>query len=98
MRGARDLVRRMQRRSYDLQLAAPEQFDPLPTQSELSQVRARTLVVTGRHDLATFRSIGADLAARLPGARRVDLPWAGHLPSLERPDEILSLLVDFLER
>ncbi|MEV4900616.1 alpha/beta hydrolase [Citricoccus sp. NPDC055426] len=95
--GARDLVRRMQRRSYDLQLAAPEQFDPLPTQSELSHVRARTLVVTGRHDLTTFRRIGADLAARLPGARRVDLPWAGHLPSLERSDEILSLLVDFLE-
>jgi 3-oxoadipate enol-lactonase len=32
----------------------------------------------------------------LPGARHVELPWAGHLPSLERPAEVTPLLVDFL--
>jgi 3-oxoadipate enol-lactonase len=26
----------------------------------------------------------------------VTLPWAGHLPSLERPDEVTRLLLQFL--
>jgi pimeloyl-ACP methyl ester carboxylesterase len=32
----------------------------------------------------------------MPDARHLALPWAGHLPSLERPDEITELLPDAL--
>jgi pimeloyl-ACP methyl ester carboxylesterase len=52
--------------------------------------------VCGAHDLEQFRLIARELAGRIPDARHVELPWAGHLPSLERPDEITELLVDFL--
>ncbi|MFI6287202.1 hypothetical protein ACIBCM_21050 [Streptomyces sp. NPDC051018] len=31
----------------------------------------------------------------LPGARHEEPAWAGHLPSLERPGEIICLLTDF---
>ncbi|MFD7613617.1 alpha/beta fold hydrolase [Streptomyces sp. NPDC059828] len=69
--------------------AADPSFDPAP-------VQAPTLVVTGTHDVDDFRTMGALLADGIPGAHRVELPWAGHLPSLERPDEVNDLLTGFL--
>jgi hypothetical protein len=47
-------------------------------------------------DLPDFRLIAGRLAALLPGARPVQLPWAGHLPTLERPQELSALLTAFL--
>ena len=47
-------------------------------------------------DLPDFRLIAARLAALLPGARPVELPWAGHLPTLERPQELSAMLTAFL--
>lgn len=32
----------------------------------------------------------------LPGTRPVELPWARHLPTLERPRELTGLLTAFL--
>jgi pimeloyl-ACP methyl ester carboxylesterase len=52
--------------------------------------------VSGAHDLDHVRTVAAVLAGWIPKARHVDLPWAGHLPSLERPAEINRFLVDFL--
>jgi pimeloyl-ACP methyl ester carboxylesterase len=36
------------------------------------------------------------LSKRIAGARHVELAWAGHLPSLERPEALNPLLIDFL--
>ena len=36
------------------------------------------------------------LVAGIPGARLETIEGAGHLPSLERPDELNRLLLDFL--
>ena len=63
---------------------------------DLSAIRAPSLVVSGGHDLADFRQIAAELSGLLTGASHVDLPWAGHLPSLERPADVTAMLVDFL--
>ncbi|MFB0626945.1 alpha/beta fold hydrolase [Streptomyces sp. AB3(2024)] len=68
--------------------AAPE-FD-------LSGIAAPTLAVAGAHDFADHREIAVDLAGLLPNARHLELDWAGHLPSLERPEEVTALLVGFL--
>ncbi|MFI7543341.1 alpha/beta fold hydrolase [Actinoplanes sp. NPDC049599] len=92
----RDKVRRMQRHAFDVQLAAAEEFPPVRTEPDPSAITARTLLVSGRHDLTDFREIAAGLARRIPGARHVELDWAGHLPSLERPEAVNPLLVDFL--
>ena len=43
-----------------------------------------------------FRETAVELAQRIAGARHVELDWAGHLPSLERPAELNPLLLDFL--
>ncbi|MFF4446682.1 hypothetical protein [Streptomyces sp. NPDC001502] len=36
--------------------------------------------------------------ALIPGADRLELPWAGHFPSLERPAETTRLMPGFLPR
>ncbi|MFI6155966.1 alpha/beta fold hydrolase [Kitasatospora sp. NPDC051170] len=93
---ARALVREMQRNAFEVQLAATEFFRSSP-EVDLGKITARCLVVTGAHDLADYREIAAALPERIAGpVRHVDLEWAGHLPSLERPAEVTDLLLDFL--
>jgi pimeloyl-ACP methyl ester carboxylesterase len=63
---------------------------------DLGAITAPSLVVSGARDLPDFRLIAARLAALLPGAQPVELPWAGHLPTLERPRELSAILTAFL--
>ena len=92
----REKVREMQQRAFDLQLAAAGEFELPPAEVDLSAVRAPCLALSGAHDLPDFRAIAASLPGLLPAARHVELPWAGHLPSLERPGEVTPLLTGFL--
>ncbi|MFI8456137.1 alpha/beta fold hydrolase [Kitasatospora sp. NPDC085464] len=91
----REDVRRMQRHAFDVQMEAT--VGPDKEEVDLSSVTAPALAVGGAHDLPDFREIAATLAAVLPNARHLELPWAGHLPSLERPEETTALLLDFLK-
>jgi 3-oxoadipate enol-lactonase len=95
----RELVATMQRRAYEVQLAADEQ-DPPPSvrrfDVDTTTLAVDTLVVSGGHDLGHFRAIANHLGQQIPGAELVELDWAGHLPSMERPDAVLALLLDVL--
>ncbi|MET7299599.1 alpha/beta hydrolase [Embleya sp. NPDC005575] len=88
----------MQRDVFDQRLAA----GPIPAPGvpnvdvDLSAITAPCLVVSGAHDLADFRAIAAESAGSLPNARHLELPWAGHLPSVERPREAAALLLAHL--
>ena len=92
----RERVRLMQRHAFEVQLAAPEEYEPVEVSVDLHAITAPSLVVSGAKDLPDFRLIAARLAALLPGARLVELPWAGHLPTLERPQELSGMLTAFL--
>jgi 3-oxoadipate enol-lactonase len=94
----RERVRLMQRHAFDVQLAAEEDESAEPAQVivDLGAITAPSLVVSGARDLPDFRLIADRLAGLLPGARRADLPWAGHLPTLERPEEMSAMLTAFL--
>ncbi|WP_316248173.1 alpha/beta fold hydrolase [Streptomyces sp. TRM49041] len=94
----RALVGEMQRRAFDVQLAAEEDISPSETEFDPAGITAPTLVVSGAHDLDHFRTIAAELAGRVPLAHHTELPWAGHLPSLERPAQTTALLLEFLRR
>lgn len=94
----REKVRQMQRHAFDVQLAAAEEFEQVKVEFDLGAISAPTLLVSGGHDLPDFRQIAARLADRLADARHVELAWAGHLPSMERPDAVHPLLIDFLAR
>ncbi len=91
----RAAVATMQRRAFELQLPVKE-MDAPEVEYDLGGIRARTLVVSGAHDLDQFRQIAQMLATTIPGARLVVLDWAGHLPSLEDPDRFDPVLLDFL--
>jgi pimeloyl-ACP methyl ester carboxylesterase len=98
---ARDLVRAMQRRAFDLDAAA-ESLVPAPEPQRV-EVRPEALampalVVCGGRDLLWFRQIGVHLAERMPRAELVWLAWTAHLPSLERPSEVASLVGGYLDR
>jgi 3-oxoadipate enol-lactonase len=60
-------------------------------------IRAPTLVITGRHDVATPAAQGDWLAHRVPGARCVELA-AAHLSNLEAPDAFTALVADHIAR
>ncbi|GGP91220.1 alpha/beta fold hydrolase [Streptosporangium pseudovulgare] len=92
----REQVRRMQRRAFDVQLAAAEEFAPTEAEVDLSLIKAPCLALSGGHDLVDFRETAARLPERLADARHRELPRAGHLPNLEQPAEVTDLLIRFL--
>jgi 3-oxoadipate enol-lactonase len=96
---ARDLVRQMQRRAFEVQIPADEWPDP-PTldreDPDLTAFALPTHVVLGRHDLDHFQNIAHHLAETIPDAHLIELDWAGHLPSLERPAEMTATLTGLL--
>ncbi|AVT29275.1 alpha/beta hydrolase [Plantactinospora sp. BC1] len=93
----RNRVREMQRHAFEVQLAATEEVPPLDLgEPDLGKITAPCLALSGRYDLPDFRQIAARLPTLLPDARHLELPWAGHLPSLERPAETTALILDFL--
>ncbi|WP_460665782.1 alpha/beta fold hydrolase [Kribbella swartbergensis] len=88
---AKVLLRTMQRRAFELQLAAGD-VDNEEYAVEPEKISAPVRLITGAHDFEWFRNCAAYLADRLPNVERVDLPWAGHLPTLERPTEAMGLI------
>lgn len=96
---ARDLVRLMQRRAFEVQMPADEWSDPPRLEREdpdLASFTAPTHVVSGGHDLDHFQNIARHLADTIPDAHLIELDWAGHLPSMERPAEMSALLTGLL--
>ncbi|WP_406041625.1 alpha/beta hydrolase [Micromonospora sp. NBC_00898] len=92
----REQVREMQRHAFEVQLAAVEEFPQIRPDFDLADITAPTLLVSGDHDLPDFRQIAVRLSKELADARHVEIDWAGHLPSLERPEAVTRLLLDFL--
>jgi pimeloyl-ACP methyl ester carboxylesterase len=96
---ARNLLTLMQRRAFDVQLAADlAEPGPEPRRVEVdpTSIAVPTVVVSGAHDLDHFGEVAALLGEQVPGAETVELDWAGHLPAIERPDAVLALLLDVL--
>ncbi len=98
----RAAVRRMQRQTFEIQRAADDAAQSRDSDFvrnadfDLSAVTARTIVVSGDHDVDYFRTTADHLAGAIPGALRVSLPWAGHLPTLEDPDTMNPLILKWL--
>ncbi|MEV0612127.1 alpha/beta hydrolase [Nonomuraea sp. NPDC050404] len=86
----------MQRHAFELQLAADPEPEQIEREVSPAGVEVPALVVSGAHDLPYFRDSARHLARELPAARLLELGWAGHLPALERPEEINALLLDYL--
>ncbi|MEV4112535.1 alpha/beta hydrolase [Nonomuraea sp. NPDC049695] len=86
----------MQRHAFEVQLAADPEPEQAEGEIEPAKIDVPALVVAGAHDLPYFLASARHLAGELPRARLVELEWAGHLPAMERPEEINRLLLDYL--
>ncbi len=90
-------VSAMQRRAFELQLTDPEHDGPDRVEVDPATIDAPTLVVVGERDLDHFVAVGEHLAATMPHATLRRLPWAAHLPALERPAEAAALVARWME-
>ncbi len=95
----REAARSMILRSYEMQQAWDEAvekaLDP-PVSERLGEIDRPTLVIVGDEDIADMQAIAAHVAASITGAQLVRVPRAAHLPSLERPEEVNTVLLGFL--
>jgi pimeloyl-ACP methyl ester carboxylesterase len=96
----RELTEAMVLRSYEQQLPVEGQvkaiWPDVPAEKRLGEIGMPTLVVVGTEDLHDIAAMAEKLLAEIPEARLATIEGAGHLPSLERPDELNRLLLDFL--
>jgi pimeloyl-ACP methyl ester carboxylesterase len=77
---------------------ASQEVDPdRPLLGRLAEVTTPTLVITGRSDVRYIQQVSDRLADGIPGAHRIDLDDVAHLPPLERPTEVNTALLDFLD-
>ena len=89
-------------RSYEMQGdaweegAREEELLDAPVGTLLSEIRCPTLVLVGDGDVGDMQAIAAHVAGSIHDARLVTVRGAAHLPSLERPDEVNALLIEFL--
>lgn len=98
-------VGEMQRRAFELQLAAysrePEPgpigwLDDPPVWGRLGDVACPTLLVVGDQDVSDMDVVADRLAAGIAGSRKVVIPGAAHVPAFERPKEFNRIVLEFL--
>ena len=63
---------------------------------DLPSIKSDTLVVVGEADQITPPQLAHEIANGIPGARLEVVAECGHLSTLERPDVMTRLLVEFL--
>lgn len=88
----RDMLLQMSPEGYAASCAAVRDMD---LAAEIGDIGAPTLVVAGKHDLATPPADGRFIADRVPGARYVELN-AAHLSNWEVAQSFTAQVVDFL--
>ncbi len=64
--------------------------------SRIGVIRLPTLVVNGADDMLTPLKYGEYLAMNIPGAVLKILHGTGHLPILERPNELVAVITAFI--
>jgi len=95
----RDLVRQMQRRAFEVTAEWDDleerELNP-PALERLAEIRVPTLVLVGALDLDAIHEAARRVTREITDSRLVQWPDAAHLPSMERPDDFLTLLRDWL--
>jgi pimeloyl-ACP methyl ester carboxylesterase len=67
-----------------------------PSPDELAALRTPTLLIHGRDDKVIPVSSSRQLAEQIPGARLEVIPECGHWVQIEKTDEFISLVREFL--
>ncbi len=75
--------------------ARPRPLQP-PATERLHNIRVPTLIVVGDLDQPDVIESAALLEAEIPGARKVVIRGAAHMPSMEQPARFNRIVLDFL--
>jgi 3-oxoadipate enol-lactonase len=89
-----DRVCQMVLRGYKLQAEGGDTL--LRVEIEPSRIAAPTLVIRGALDWPEVAAAAQRFISEIPDAREAVVDGSAHLPTLERPDEVARLILDFL--
>ena len=87
-------VRSMATGAYELQKGVDAEVRRVDV--ELKRISAPTLVLRGALDFPDVAAAAERFVRELPDAREVVIDGCAHLPTMERPDEVARLLLEFL--
>ena len=73
----------------------PSGLVPMPDMARLSTLRAPTLAIIGDHELPLFAAAADTFASRIPNAKKVVIPNAGHGAHFAQPTTFNGALLDF---
>jgi 3-oxoadipate enol-lactonase len=84
--------------SPGLHWATPDPHGPAPVLMDaLEQIEVPTTVIVGELDVDCFLAMAEILATRIPGARKVVVPDAGHMVNMEAPAVVNAVVRDVLD-
>ena len=67
-----------------------------PAIDRLAEIKAPAVVIVGDKDLPHIRDVATLITNRVPNARLVTIPGAGHLVNLDTPDAFNKVLTGLL--
>ncbi|HEX7078140.1 MAG TPA: alpha/beta hydrolase [Candidatus Eisenbacteria bacterium] len=94
----RERVRAMQRAAFEIPVpdgVERTRLDP-PAGERLAEIGVPTLVVVGALDVPVMLRVAERIEREVPAARRVVVPGVAHMVSMERADEFVALLEEFI--
>ncbi len=71
-------------------------LDRVGVADQIHQIRLPTLIIVGDEDVATRPDRAERMAERIPGARLVTIPHAGHTSTVEEPAAVTAAIEAFL--
>jgi len=89
---ARELALAMNRRILAHEVPEDAGGSGIDAWSRLEDVAVPTTVIACALDIPAMNEQGAEVAARVPGARSERMAGVAHLPALERPSELAALI------
>jgi len=96
--GVRERVRVMQLDAFRLEMPAGVErvrIEP-PARGRLGEIRVPTLAVVGALDVPFILDTAQEIERNVPRAKRVLIPDAAHMVTMERPEAFGSVLAEFL--
>lgn len=82
--------------AYFLEPAPKQELVP-PAYERLADIHVPTLLIVGTADHFALHRMAAMLEKKIPGAKRVLIPEAHHMPNMERPEAFNQIVLDFLK-
>jgi 3-oxoadipate enol-lactonase len=92
----RELCRTMAHDTLTAHAGGGGQLRELVATERLEELRVPVFAILGELDSVDIAGVVDGLATRVPGARRLDVPDAGHMVNLEAPDAFDRALLGFL--